>query len=133
MHHLTPSRSSRLVIALMCSAWMISGCGSAREETVAGVTVPVPTEMTRVEGQGVELSIPGLGGGQAAFEGNLAPERIIEFYKKEMPARGWQPGTSLLIGGGILSYSKEGKTVLLGVSARNGNAALSVTVADTRK
>ena len=109
MHQLTRSLHLLFALAVMFLASMILGCGGARDETVAGVVVPVPRSMERLSGQGIELSLPGFGGGQASFLGNMAPEEIIEFYKKEMPARGWQSGTSLLGRGGMLTYSKEAK------------------------
>jgi hypothetical protein len=120
-------------MALICLASMISACSRARDETVSGVTIPVPSGMEKVASQGVELSIPGFGGGQATFQGDIAPEKIIEFYQKEMPARGWQPGTSLLSRGGMLSYSNDGKNVLLAVSARDGKTSLTITVGNTSK
>ena len=133
MRHFSKSWHLRLKVSVVFLASIISGCGGARDETVAGVIVPVPGAMERLSGQGIELSMPGFGGGQASFQGNLAPEKIAEFYQKEMPARGWQPGTSLLSRGGMLTYSKEGKSVLLAVSAQGGKSTLSVTVSDSRK
>ena len=120
-------------LSIMLLSTMILGCGGTRDETVAGVVVPVPRPMERLSGQGIELSLPGFGGGQASFQGGMAPEKIIEFYKKEMPARGWQPGTSLLSRGAMLTYSKEGKSVLLAVGVQDGKATLSVTVSNTNK
>jgi len=133
MRQFTTGRRSRFAAALIFLAGMISGCGGARDETVAGVTIPVPGRMERVAGRGVELSIPGFGGGQAVFQGKMALEEVTEFYRTEMPPLGWQPGTSLLSRGGMLSYSKQGKTVLLAVSVRDGETTLNVTVSNTAK
>lgn len=133
MHDTNKSRRPRFAVALCFLASMIAACGGTRDETVAGVAVPVPSAMERVAGQGVELSIPGFGGGQASFQGNITPEKIIEFYKKEMPARGWQPGTSLLSRGGMLGYAKEGKNLLVAVSAQDGKTTLNVMVSNTGK
>jgi len=36
-------------------------------------------------------------------------EKIVEFYKKEMPARGWQAQYGLRSGSTLLAYSKDGK------------------------
>lgn len=133
MHDANKSRRRRFAVALCFLASMLAACAGTRDETVADVPIPVPSARERVAGQGVELSIPGFGGGQATFQGNMGPEKIIEFYKKEMPARGWQPGTSLLIRGGMLGYAKEGKNVLLAVSAQDGKTTLNVTVSNTGK
>jgi hypothetical protein len=120
-------------VSLMLLSCVLSACGGARDENVAGVSVPVPRAMERVSGQGVELSIPGFGAGQAAFHGDMAPEKITEFYQKEMPTRGWHPVTSLLSRGGVLTFSKEGKNVLLAIGAHEGKSTLSVTVSNAGK
>ncbi|HEY7554033.1 MAG TPA: hypothetical protein VIH18_04435 [Candidatus Binatia bacterium] len=133
MRHLATSWHIALKVLVIFLASTISGCGGARDETVAGVIVPVPDAMERISGQGIELSMPGFGGGQAAFQGSMAPDKIIEFYRKEMAARGWQPGASLLSRGGMLTYSKDGNNVLLAVGTRDGKSTLSVTVSSSAK
>lgn len=108
---------------------LVLGCGvGQREETVAGVEIPIPGGMTRVPEQRVELSLPGFGGGQTSYQGSVDPDRIIEFYKKEMPARGWKFNASLVIRGGILAYTKEGKSVLISVSGNNSGTSLTLTI-----
>jgi hypothetical protein len=121
------------VVYFILLASIFSACAKARDETVAGVVVPVPSAMQRVSGQGIELAIPGFGGGKADFHGDMAPEKIIEFYQKEMPARGWQPGASLLGQGGMLTYTVQGKSVLLAVGKQDGKSTLSVTVTHSGK
>ena len=41
----------------------INGCGGSYEETVTGVTVPIPSGMKKSQGKTVEISLPGFGGG----------------------------------------------------------------------
>jgi hypothetical protein len=133
MGHLSKFWHVERVVSFILLATTISACGKARDETVAGVVVPVPSAMERVSGQGIELAIPGFGGGKADFHGAMAPDKIIEFYQKEMPARGWQPGASLLGQGGMLTYTKEGQSVLLAVGKQDGKSTLSLTVTRSGK
>jgi hypothetical protein len=105
-----------------------SGCGGSQDESIAGVTIPVPKAMTRSAEKPVEMSLLGFGAGQATFSGNMDAEKIIEFYKKEMPARGWQPNMNLRSGGAMLGYSKEGKTLLVAIGKQEGNTNLTLTV-----
>ncbi|TMA57009.1 MAG: hypothetical protein E6J73_20070 [Deltaproteobacteria bacterium] len=58
----------------------------------------------------------------------MESDKIIEFYKKEMPTRGWQPNASMRSGGAMLAYSKDGKTVLVAVGKQNNDTLLTVTV-----
>ncbi len=62
----------------------LNGCGGSYEETVAGIKVPIPNAMKKSQSHGLEISLPGLGGGQATFPGHMDPDKVIEFYKKEM-------------------------------------------------
>ena len=109
----------------------LAGCSSSYEETVAGVKVPIPNGMTKSQAKGIQLSLPGFGGAQASFQGNLEPDKIVEFYKKEMPSRGWQPNMELISKGGMLTYTKENQTVVVMVSKGAGGSTLSITVGGT--
>jgi hypothetical protein len=84
--------------------------------------------MTRSVEKPVEMSLLGFGAGQATFSGNMDAEKIIEFYKKEMPARGWQPNMNLRSGGAMLGYSREGKTLLVAIGKQEGKTNLTLTV-----
>ena len=58
----------------------------------------------------------------------MDPDKIVEFYKKELAARGWQPSMNLQSGGAMLAYSKEGKSLLIAVGNSNDGAILTLTV-----
>jgi hypothetical protein len=84
-----------------------SSCGGSYEDTLGGVKVPIPGGMTKAGGKGVELSLPGFGGAQAAYQGKVDPEKVIEFYKKEMAARGWKPSFGIAVQGGDAKSRKR--------------------------
>ena len=111
----------------------LTACGGARDETISGVTVPVPSAMKKGTEKLVEISILGFGAGQATFHGSMETDKLVEFYKKEMPARGWQPSMNLLSGGAMLAYSKEGKSLLIGISKQDKETILSLTVGGVGK
>jgi hypothetical protein len=126
----TPA-DSVVFLSLFLSITVLSlsaGCGGPHEETIAGVKIPVPAAMTKTSAKPVEVSLLGFGAGQASFSGNMDPEKLVEFYKQEMPARGWQANMNLRSGGAMLAYSKEGKTLLIGVSEQDGKTNLTLTV-----
>jgi hypothetical protein len=106
----------------------LAGCSGSYEETIAGVQVPIPGGVTKSPQQGIELALPGFGGAQVSYEGNVEPENIMAFYKKEMPARGWQPAAGILTKGGMLSYTKEGKAAVIMVGPKDGKTALTIMV-----
>ena len=121
----------RFLIGPVVLTLSLAGCSSSYEETVAGVKVPIPNGMTKSQAKGIELSLPGFGGAQASFQGNLEPDKIVEFYKKEMPSRGWQPNIELTSKGGMLTYTKENQTVVVMVTKGDGGSSLSITVGGT--
>jgi hypothetical protein len=122
------SRLSYLLIAVMLAA-----CGGSRDETISGVTIPVPSAMKKSSEKPVEISFLGFGAGQATFHGNVETNTLVEFYQKEMPARGWQASMNLLSGGAMLAYSKDGKSVLIGISKQENGTVLSLTVGGVGK
>jgi hypothetical protein len=118
-------RFAAYLILFMLSAW---GCGGAREETVGGINVPIPSGMSKSEEKAIELSLPGFGGAQAAYQGKLDPDKVVEFYKKEMPTRGWQPSIGVLSKDGMLSYAKESKSVVVMVGKTKSGTTMTITV-----
>ena len=119
---------SRVIAVAMLLIVSTSSCGGSYEETISGEAIPVPKAMTRGSDKPVEMNFFGVGAGQASFHGDMDAEKIVEFYKKEMPARGWQPNMSLRSGSTLLAYSKDGKTMLVAVGKQNNATQLTVTV-----
>jgi hypothetical protein len=118
-----------MLLALLLTALALSGgCAGSYDETIAGVVIPVPNGMTRSTEKPVEMSLLGFGAGQATFHGSMDTEKIVEFYKKELPARGWQSNMNLRSGGAMLAYSKEGKTLLIGIGQQDGKTNLTLSV-----
>jgi len=126
-------RQSFVCLSYFLIAIMLAACGGSRDETISGVTVPVPSAMKKGSEKPVEISFLGFGAGQATFHGDMESNKLVEFYKKEMPARGWQPSMNLLSGGAMLAYSKDGKSVMIGIGKQNGETVLSLTVGGVGK
>src|SRR5690242_18576338 len=97
----------RVIVIVLFYAFGFSACGGSYEDTIAGITVPVPKSMTKSSEGPVEMKFFGFGAGQASYRGKTDSDKIVEFYKRELPARGWQPGASMRAGGAMLAYSKE--------------------------
>ena len=122
----------RLAACLVCITVAASGCSGSYEETVGGVKIPIPGGMTRSQESGIEVSLPGFGGAQAAYRGKLDPEKVIEFYQREMSARGWQPSIRLLSKGGMLTYVKDSTTVIITVEKTDSGARMAIIAAGTQ-
>ncbi len=120
--------SGRIVSLFFAAVLILSGCGGSYEETIAGVKVPIPRGMTKSPQQGIQLALPGFGGAQANYEGDVELEKVVAFYKKEMPERGWQPAAGILGKGGMLSYTKEGKALMVMIGTKDGKTALTLMV-----
>jgi hypothetical protein len=123
----------QLAVCLISIAVSTSGCGGSYEETVGGVKIPIPGGMTRSQESGIEVSLPGFGGAQASYQGKLDPEKVIEFYRKEMPARGWQPSLGLLSKGGILTYTKDTTTVIITVGKTDSGAGMTIIAGGSQR
>ena len=120
----------------VCLLWMtvsVLSCGGSYEETIGDVKIPIPRGMTKSQNKSIELSLPGFGGALAAYEGKIAPDNIVEFYRQEMPARGWEPSIGLLSQGGMLTYVKDNKTVMVTVGKTDNATSMTITVAQTQR
>jgi hypothetical protein len=120
----------------ICLIWMtisVLSCRGSYEETVGDVKIPIPRGMTKSQQKGMELSLPGFGGALAAYEGKMAPDNVVEFYRQEMPARGWEPSIGLLSRGGMLTYVKDNKTVIVTVGKTDSSTTMTITVAGAQR
>jgi hypothetical protein len=89
--------------------------------------------MTRSQESGIEVSLPGFGGAQATYQGKLAPETVIDFYRKEMTARGWQPSLGLVSKGGMLTYVKNSTTVIITVGKTDNGTGMTIIAGGTQR
>jgi hypothetical protein len=121
-----------LTACLLCITVATSRCGGSHEETVGGVKIPIPAGMTKSQDSGIEVSLPGFGGAQTAYQGKLDPDKVIEFYRKEMSARGWQPSIRLLSKGGMLTYVKDSTTVIITVAKADSGTRMAIIAGGTQ-
>jgi hypothetical protein len=120
--------SVSIVAVVLFAAIISSGCSRSHEETIAGVPVPIPAGMTKTPQQGIAVALPGFGGAQANYEGSVEAEKVVDFYKKELPGRGWQSAAGIVGKGGMLSYTKEGKTLVVMIGSQDGKTSLALMV-----
>jgi hypothetical protein len=127
-HHIGQFSLATIIFSLLLTA-----CGGSRDETISGVAIPVPSAMKKSSDKPVEIAFLGFGAGQATFRGDMESEKLVEFYKKEMAARGWQSNMSLRSGGAMLTYSKDAKTVMISIGKQDNQTVLSLTVGTVGK
>ena len=124
-----PANIGRLLQFFVLTMTLIfAGCTGSYEEKVAGVDIPIPRGMKKSDGQGLEVALLGFGGGQSWFRGQLDTRGVIEFYEKEMPSRGWKPTVGVTSKGGLLTYARDNRTVIVMVGESNGATSITVTV-----
>jgi hypothetical protein len=123
--------ASAPILFLSAMVLIFAGCSRSYDEKIAGVEIPIPRGMKKSDGAGVEVALLGFGGGQSSFRGQLEPGKVIEFYEKEMPSRGWQPNLGVISKGGMLTYAKDARTVMIMVGGNNEATTMTVTVGGT--
>lgn len=96
----------RVIVVAVFYAFGFSACGGSYEDTIAGITVPVPKPMAKSSEAPVEMKFFGFGAGQSTYCGKMESDKIDEFYKRELPARGWQPGRPCAAAAPCWSYQK---------------------------
>ncbi|MSP39796.1 MAG: hypothetical protein EXR70_15020 [Deltaproteobacteria bacterium] len=126
-------RIKRFTLATILMSLLLAACAGSRDETISGVAIPVPSAMKKSTDKPVEISFLGFGVGQATFRGDMESEKLVEFYKTEMAARGWQTSMNLVSGGAMLAYSKDAKTVMIGIGKQDNQSVLSLTVGSIGK
>ncbi len=118
--------------AWLVLALLLASCDRAQEETIAGVNIPVPPGMSKAHEREAALSVPGFSGGQASFQGKIKPKEVIDFYRREMTSRGWRSSVSVISRGGVVSYTKEGQTLVITVVESNDGSSMTLVVGTAR-
>lgn len=119
------------IFFLLATILIVAGCNKSYDEKIGGVEIPIPRGMKKSDGVGLEVALLGFGGGQSSFRGQLGSEKVIEFYEKEMPARGWQPNAGVISKGGMLTYAKDNRTVIIMIGGNNDATTMTVSVGGT--
>ena len=63
----------------------------------------------------------------------MDPDKVIEFYRKEMPTRGWQPSIRLMSKGGMLTYVKDSTTVIVTVEKNDSGTGMTIIAGGTQR
>ena len=119
------------ILFLSAMILIFAGCNKSYDEKIGGVEIPIPSGMKKSDGGGIEVALLGFGGGQSSFRGQLEPGKVIEFYEKEMLARGWQSNAGFVSKGGMLTYAKDNRTVIIMIGGNNDVTTMTVTVGRT--
>ena len=119
------------ILFLLAIISIVAGCNKSYDEKIGGVEIPIPLGMKKSDGAGLEVALLGFGGGQSSFRGQLEPGKVLEFYEKEMPSRGWQPNAGVVTKGEMLTYAKDNRTVIIVVGGYNDASTMTVTVGGT--
>lgn len=104
-------RGFSLVLICMLFA-LLAGCQKKEDATIAGVDIPIPSQMKKVADK-VAQTVPGFDDGQAAFQGKAAEGEIFNFYQENMEARGWKPTNFTVSNKDQLAYTKNGRICLV--------------------
>ena len=121
------------ILLLLAMILIFAGCTRSYDEKIGGVEIPIPRGMKKSDGAGLEVALLGFGGGQSSFRGQLEPEKVLAFYEKEMPSRGWSSNAGVISKGGMLTYAKDNRTVIIMVGGNNDVTTMTVTVGGTSR
>jgi hypothetical protein len=89
----------------------VIGC-QRKDETIGGVEIPIPANMTKNSDK-VFDPVPGMEDGQASYQGKVTPKEIFTFYQEVMAARGWEPTARFAEQQNSIGYTKGSKLVLV--------------------
>lgn len=105
-------RHPAISIVALCLTLMIFADCQKQDAIIAGVDIPIPSQMTRVP-EKVVKPVPGYDDGQAAYLGKMSTRQVFEFYQENMEARGWKPTSFMVSRNDQLTYTKQDKICLV--------------------
>jgi hypothetical protein len=105
------------------------GCQRRQNADIAGVSIPIPANMTKNPDKGF-VPIKGFEDGQISYEGKVPPSEIFTFYQEVMEADGWKPN-SWFAGQkkDHIAYTKGNRVALINYTPTpNGTTVLTIMV-----
>ena len=103
-----------------------------QDAAIAGVTIPIPSQMKKVPDKVFE-PIPGFEDGQAAYRGKVPASEVFNFYQENMEARGWKPTNFMVTGRNQLAYTKEGRICLVWYTPNlDGTTTLTIMIGTSK-
>ena len=126
------SNQTLRAVVLLCSVlWILTAC-QKEDAAIAGVTIPVPSQMKEVPDKAFE-PIPGFEDGQATYSGKVAAGEIFSFYQENMEARGWKPTNFTVSNKNQLAYTKEGRICLIWYTPNpDGTTTLTIMIGKSK-
>ena len=120
-----------LIGLLVIVVSLFAGC-QRQDETIAGVTIPIPGEMKKVPDKTFD-PIAGFEDGQASYRGRVSPGEIFTFYQENMEARGWKPTTFMAGKKDQYAYTKGNRICLVWYTGNDdGTTDLLIMVGTSR-
>lgn len=112
-------------------AFWSSAC-QRQDETIAGVTIPIPSGMKKLRDK-VFKPIAGFDDGQASYRGRVNPGEIFTFYQENMEPRGWKPTAFLADKENHYTYARGNRICLVWSTPNNdGTTDLTIMVGTSR-
>ncbi len=119
------------VISLSVLLCFLAACQN-KDATIAGVTVPIPSQMEKAPDK-VFKPVAGFEDGQAAYRGKVPPSEVFNFYQENMEARGWKPTNFMVTGQNQLAYTKEGRICLVWYTPNpDGTTTLTIMIGTSK-
>ena len=109
LHRSYPGFSIAFICLLLAS---FSGCQKKEDAVIAGVDIPIPSQMKKISDK-VDQVVEGFGDGQAAFRGKATEGEIFNFYQENMEARGWKPTNFMVTKKNQMTYTKGNRVCLV--------------------
>jgi hypothetical protein len=104
------------------------GCHRRQNVDIAGVSIPIPANMTRNQDKSF-VPIKGFEDGQASYEGKVPPGEIFTFYQEVMEAEGWKPNSWFAGQKNQIAYTKGNRVALIYYTPTpDGTTVLTVMV-----
>jgi hypothetical protein len=108
--------------------FLVSAACQRRDADIAGVTVPIPSQMQKLPDKAFD-PIPGFEDGQTSFQGKVTGAEIISFYQENMEAKGWKPTTFMGGNKNQFTYTKDNRICLVWYTENNdGTTTLTIMV-----
>lgn len=131
-----------LVLVCLCSCvLMFLGCAALRKEkSLAGLgllepqavskftDVPVPAGFKFLTKDSYSFEAAGVRVGVLKYQGKASPDRVINFYKEQMPMYNWNLLNVIEYGDRLLNFDRDRETCIINLLPKGNTITLIISV-----
>lgn len=136
------SKKALAIWLLVTGVLVLSGCGttSNKDKQIGSEAllepqamlkfsdIPIPVGFKLLPQDSYSFESSGVRVGVLKYQGKAQPDRIVNFYKEQMPMYNWTLLNVVEYGERLINFERENETCIISLSPRANNVTITISI-----